>query len=279
MKGAVRHPAGHDQPHQRPRGRRGRARARRRRHGVDGAAVPRRRRLRRTRRRPAAPTRSTPASPATRPASTTSSSARSRPASSIPYACRETELRVAPRAGAASASRSSARGRRGSPRATTAAERGHDVTLFDAAAEIGGQFNLARRIPGQGGVRRDAALLPARGSSALGVEARARPRACGAADLAGFDARGLATGIVPRMPAIPGIDHPKVASYVDIVEGRRTAGAAGGDRRRRRHRLRRRRVPDAARPTARERRRIDDPAIALPRRVGHRRRATRRAAA
>ena len=47
------------------------------------------------------------------------------------------------------ASRWSARARRAWPRATTAAERGHRVTLFDAAAEIGGQFNLARRIPGK----------------------------------------------------------------------------------------------------------------------------------
>ena len=65
-----------------------------------------------------------------------------------------------------SASRSSAPGPAGLACATTAAERGHDVTLFEAAAEIGGQFNLARRIPGKEEFARDAALLPARGSSA-----------------------------------------------------------------------------------------------------------------
>ena len=75
----------------------------------------------------------------------------------------------------------------------------------------------------QGRVRRDASLLPAACSSvwALTVHLGRRVEA---GDLAAFDHVVLATGIVPRTPAIPGIDHPKVAGYTDIVMGRRVAG-------------------------------------------------------
>jgi 2,4-dienoyl-CoA reductase (NADPH2) len=106
--------------------------------------------------------------------------------------------------------------------ATTAAERGHDVTLFDAAAEIGGQFNLARRIPGKEEFAETLRYFRTRLVS-TGVKV-ALGRRVEAGDLAGFDQAILATGIVPRTPPIPGIDHPKVASYVDIVEGRKVAG-------------------------------------------------------
>ncbi|HEY5762423.1 MAG TPA: NADPH-dependent 2,4-dienoyl-CoA reductase [Rhodocyclaceae bacterium] len=108
--------------------------------------------------------------------------------------------------------------------AAVAAERGHAVTLFDSAESIGGQFNLARRIPGKAefattlryfGVRLHRAGVTLK----LGTRARAE-------DLAGqFDHVLLATGIAPRTPAIPGIDHGRVANYVDIVSGRRNAGA------------------------------------------------------
>ena len=66
-----------------------------------------------------------------------------------PCACRETEIEAHARGAAKKQSPWSAPGPAGLACATTAAERGHDVTLFDAAAEIGGQFNLARRIPGK----------------------------------------------------------------------------------------------------------------------------------
>jgi len=106
--------------------------------------------------------------------------------------------------------------------ATTAAEAGHAVTLFDAAAEIGGQFNLAKRIPGKDEFG-ETLRYYGRTIERTGVTLELGRRIA-ASDVAGFDHVVLATGIVPRTPAIPGIDHPKVASYVDIVLGRREAG-------------------------------------------------------
>jgi 2,4-dienoyl-CoA reductase (NADPH2) len=106
--------------------------------------------------------------------------------------------------------------------AVTAAERGHDVTLFDAAGEIGGQFNLARRIPGKEEFAETLRYYRTR-LATLGVKVELNRRV-GADDLAGFDDVILSTGIVPRTPSILGIEHPRVASYVEIVEGRKVAG-------------------------------------------------------
>jgi len=139
-----------------------------------------------------------------------------------PFACHETVLKVAPAAPARKVAIVGA-GPAGLACATTAAERGHDVTLFDSAAEVGGQFNLARRIPGKEEFGETLRYFRRR-IEITGVRL-ALGRRVAAADLAGFDSVVLATGIVPRTPAIPGIEHPKVASYIDIVEGRRVAGS------------------------------------------------------
>jgi 2,4-dienoyl-CoA reductase (NADPH2) len=106
--------------------------------------------------------------------------------------------------------------------ATTAAEAGHHVALFDAASEIGGQFNLARRIPGKDEFA-ETLRYYLRTIERLGVELYLDHRVA-EHDLDGYDHIVLATGIVPRTPAIPGIDHPKVAGYTDVVMGRREAG-------------------------------------------------------
>jgi 2,4-dienoyl-CoA reductase (NADPH2) len=106
--------------------------------------------------------------------------------------------------------------------ATTAAEAGHHVALFDAAPEIGGQFNLARRIPGKDEFA-ETLRYYLRTIERLGVELYLDHRVA-EHDLDGYDHIVLATGIVPRTPAIPGIDHPKVAGYTDVVMGRREAG-------------------------------------------------------
>ncbi len=138
-----------------------------------------------------------------------------------PFACRETELTMT----AATRRRRVAvvgAGPAGMACAVTAAERGHDVTLFDAAAEIGGQFNLARRIPGKEEFAETLRYFRTR-LEQLGAGVKLNRRV-GAEDLGAFDDVILATGIVPRTPAIPGIDHAKVASYVEIVEGRKRAG-------------------------------------------------------
>jgi 2,4-dienoyl-CoA reductase (NADPH2) len=138
-----------------------------------------------------------------------------------PYACRETELVFTP----ASARRKVAvvgAGPAGMACALTAAERGHDVSLFDAAAEIGGQFNLARRIPGKEEFAETLRYFRVRLAKA-GVKLRLGHLAA-AADLQGYDEVILASGVLPRTPAIPGIAHAKVVSYVDVVEGRREPG-------------------------------------------------------
>jgi 2,4-dienoyl-CoA reductase (NADPH2) len=108
--------------------------------------------------------------------------------------------------------------------ATTAAERGHEVVLFEASEAIGGQFNLARRIPGK--EEFDETLRYFRRRLELtGVEVRLGVRAEAAALVAeGFDEVVLATGVLPRSPAIPGIDHPRVLSYVDVLARGRPVG-------------------------------------------------------
>ena len=139
-----------------------------------------------------------------------------------PYACRETELVLTPATSKLAVAVVGA-GPAGLAAATTAAERGHAVTLFDAAPEIGGQFNLARRIPGKEEFAETLRYFRTRLAS-LGVDVRLG-RAAGVDDLRGFDRVLLASGVVPRVPPIDGIGHAKVASYVDVVRGERIVGA------------------------------------------------------
>src|SRR5689334_3098826 len=139
-----------------------------------------------------------------------------------PYACRESELRLLPATTRKRVAVVGA-GPAGMACAATAAERGHAVTLFDSAREIGGQFNLARRIPGKEEFAETLRYFRVR-LAKLGVEVRLNHTA-GVEDLREFEEVVLASGIIPRRPAIPGLDHPKVAGYVEIVEGRRIAGA------------------------------------------------------
>ncbi|MBJ7340773.1 NADPH-dependent 2,4-dienoyl-CoA reductase [Mycolicibacterium sp.] len=101
--------------------------------------------------------------------------------------------------------------------AVTAAERGHAVTLFEAGTTIGGQFDLARRIPGKEEFN-ETIRYYTRMLSKHGVQVRLGTRA-DVDVLAGFDDVVLATGVTPRMPDIPGIDHPMVLSYTDAILG------------------------------------------------------------
>lgn len=103
--------------------------------------------------------------------------------------------------------------------ATTAAGRGHKVTLIDASNEIGGQFNLAKKIPGKEEFyetiryfNRMVELLNI--DLQLNTVATAEMLKSG-----GFDEVVIATGIEPRTPDIEGIDHPKVVSYIDVIRG------------------------------------------------------------
>jgi 2,4-dienoyl-CoA reductase (NADPH2) len=138
-----------------------------------------------------------------------------------PYACRETEL-VASTAATPKRIAVVGAGPAGLACAATAAERGHRVVLFEATGEIGGQFNLARRIPGKEEFGETLRYFDRR-LSTLGVE-RVLGRVASLADVRAFDHVIVATGVVPRLPAITGLDHPCVASYVDVVRGTRAAG-------------------------------------------------------
>ena len=106
--------------------------------------------------------------------------------------------------------------------AAVAAERGHAVTLFEKAAQLGGQFNLAKKIPGKQEFAESVAYYAERLRRA-GVNVRLN-HAANQSDLAGFDEVILASGIEPRRPAIPGIDHNSVVDYVDLLSGRAQAG-------------------------------------------------------
>ena len=106
--------------------------------------------------------------------------------------------------------------------AAVAAERGHEVTLFEKTGELGGQFNLAKVIPGKQEFAESVAYYAERLRRA-GAKVRLN-HAATVQDLAGFDETVLAAGIDPRKPAIPGIEHKSVVSYVDLLSGRAQAG-------------------------------------------------------
>jgi 2,4-dienoyl-CoA reductase (NADPH2) len=133
-----------------------------------------------------------------------------------PRACHETELNYLPTTQPRRIAVVGA-GPAGLAAATVAAQRGHQVTLFDSANEIGGQFNVARRIPGKEEFAETLRYF-ARKLQTTGVEVHLGQRVEVETLLAGgFDEVLLATGIVPRLPAIDGIDHPMVLGYLDVI--------------------------------------------------------------
>jgi 2,4-dienoyl-CoA reductase (NADPH2) len=108
--------------------------------------------------------------------------------------------------------------------ATVAAGRGHQVTLFDAMDRIGGQFNVAMRIPGKEEFA-ETLRYYGRQLDLAGVELRLGRRVTREELLAaGFDDVIVATGIRMRKPDIEGIDHPKVLSYLDVLRERAPVG-------------------------------------------------------
>jgi len=106
--------------------------------------------------------------------------------------------------------------------AVNAAQRGHDVTLFEANDFIGGQFDMARRIPGKEEFKETIRYFRTM-LDKHGVAVRLGTRVS-AAELAGYDDVVLATGVAPRIPAIPGIDHPMVLTYAEAITGVKPVG-------------------------------------------------------
>ncbi|GAA1985042.1 NADPH-dependent 2,4-dienoyl-CoA reductase [Kitasatospora viridis] len=140
-----------------------------------------------------------------------------------PRACHETELTLTPtrlrkRIGVVGA------GPAGLAFAVSAAERGHTVTLFDAAEQIGGQLNIARQVPGKEEFNETLRyyrhqLAQRQVELRLGAEVTADQLAA-----EGFDEVVLATGVTPRDPEIPGGDHPSVLSYLDVLRDKKPVG-------------------------------------------------------
>lgn len=141
-----------------------------------------------------------------------------------PRACHETELQITAAKDIKSIAVIGA-GPAGLAAATTAADRGHKVTLLEAANEIGGQFNLAKRIPGkeefEETLRYFGVQLQRTGVD-VKLESKATAQDLNASD---YDEVIIATGIAPRKPDIEGIDHPRVVSYIDVIRGRVEVGS------------------------------------------------------
>lgn len=138
-----------------------------------------------------------------------------------PRACRETELNYRPVKTAKSIAVVGA-GPAGLAFATVAARRGHRVSLYEQSGDIGGQFNMAKRIPGK--EEFNSSLDYYRGEvERSGVTLHLNTRAS-ADDLSGFDEVVLATGVYPRKLDLPGIDHPMVKSYIDVLSGNAKIG-------------------------------------------------------
>ncbi len=140
-----------------------------------------------------------------------------------PRACRETELNYLPTSTVKAIAVVGA-GPAGLAFATVAAGRGHQVSLFEQSNEIGGQFNMAKKIPGK--EEFSASLDYFRGElDRVEVDLQLNTRVT-AEDLAGYDEVILATGVYPRQIDLPGIDHNKVVSYIDVLNDRVKIGSS-----------------------------------------------------
>ncbi len=134
-----------------------------------------------------------------------------------PAACHEDEFKIIPAKKIKNLAVVGA-GPAGLSFAVTAAERGHKVTIFEAAKEIGGQFNLAKKIPGKEEFYETLRYFNNRLKDLnvkvlLGKEASEN-------DLKNFDEVILATGVTPKIPDVDGLDHKTVMNYIDVLNGR-----------------------------------------------------------
>ena len=138
-----------------------------------------------------------------------------------PRACHETKMPILPAVQKKNLAVVGA-GPAGLAFAINAAARGHQVTLFDAHSEIGGQFNIAKQIPGKEEFY-ETLRYYRRMIEVTGVTLKLNHTVT-ADQLQAFDETILASGIVPRVPPIDGIDHPKVLSYLDVLRDKAPVG-------------------------------------------------------
>ncbi len=138
-----------------------------------------------------------------------------------PRACRETTLVLGPTKRTARVAVVGA-GPAGLAAAVSAAERGFEVTLFEKNDQLGGQFRLAMAVPGKEDFA-DTLRYYTRRLEVLGVDVRLSTQA-DESELAGFEEVIVASGVVPRVPDLPGVDHPSVVSYADVLSGRVVPG-------------------------------------------------------
>ena len=140
-----------------------------------------------------------------------------------PRACHETELVIAPTVKPKRIAVVGA-GPAGLSFAVTAAERGHTVELFDSASEIGGQFNIAKKVPGKEEFYETLRYFD-RQLALRGVKVSLNTRVTAdALKVEGFDEVVLATGVTPRTPDIDGVNHPKVMSYLAVLRDNKPVG-------------------------------------------------------
>ncbi|MGB1334004.1 MAG: FAD-dependent oxidoreductase [Porticoccaceae bacterium] len=140
-----------------------------------------------------------------------------------PRACHETEILIEPSPQVKTIAVVGA-GPAGLAAATTAASRGHKVALFDSASEIGGQFNIAKQIPGKEEFHETLRYFKKQielHNICLNLDTRVNVEQLNNSD---FDEVIVATGIVPRMPDIDGIDHSSVLSYIDVILHKKPLG-------------------------------------------------------
>ena len=141
-----------------------------------------------------------------------------------PRACHETELIIEPTQSPKNIAVVGA-GPAGLAAATTAASRGHKVTLFDSAEEIGGQFNIAKQIPGKEELHETLRYFNKQlelNNVDVKLNTYVSAEQLNKAD---FDEVIIATGISPRQPEIEGIDHPSVLNYIDVIADKKPVGS------------------------------------------------------
>jgi 2,4-dienoyl-CoA reductase (NADPH2) len=140
-----------------------------------------------------------------------------------PLACHETELVIEPAKQIKDIAVVGA-GPAGLAAATTAASRGHRVALFDSASEIGGQFNIAKQIPGKEEFYETLRYFKKQielNNICLNLNTRVNVEQLNSSL---FDEVIIATGITPRKPHLEGIDHSSVMSYIDVIANKKPLG-------------------------------------------------------